>query len=432
MRSPGFRFLVAIGIGILVLSTEVGRLFPALGTFWPAMHSPWGPLLTGNAIIVLHAVVAMRMREPGDSPEIMDTNYFVGFVYTLIYLLFGLWSVRQTGIDDAWVTTFLGDLGIGLSFTVVGLVMRQLSVLQGARAQIAQQAVEVKSGTQELAEVARNLVGVAQAMQSSLGQLANPSQERAAVRVNEAVGHFEQVVGESTTRLSRAMDDLSSKSVAIATDLSGAWSNSRRSLQEHADALEQQTRIIVERLTLARSDLQHLLLETSKDATATQQMVAVTARTQVTEWEAQLRGMSENLLSIRELSERECRAAYESLGESMRAFNTLAQEVSARTANMPDPSVQLQAVWTNIAEHEAQMVDAMTRVSTVLESLGQSSLQVSEQLAELQEQARESGSEMVNGVSGMREGLVEQNRLLGELVEEVVDTLERRVQALAR
>lgn len=432
MRSPGLRFLIAIAIGVLVLSPEVGHLIPGMTPYWPALRSPWGPLIAGNVIIVLHAVVAMRLHTPGESPEVMDTNYFVGFVFTLLFLLFGLWQVKQTGIDAAWVTTFLGDLGIGLSFTVVGLIMRQLAVLQRARAQVVHEAVEVKSSTQELAEVARNLVGVAQSMQSSLGQLANPTQERAAIRINEAVGHFEQVVGESTSRLAQGMDELSSRSIAIATDLSSAWSNARRGIQEHAEALEQQTRIIVERLTLARSDLQHLLLETSKDATATQQMVAVTARTQVTEWESQLRGMSENLLSIRELAERECRAAYEALAESTRAFHALAQDVAERTANMPDPSAQLQAVWSNIATHEAQMVEAMTRVSSVLETLGASSAEVSAQLAMLQSSAKDSSEELVKGVTEMRAGLVEQNRLLGELVDEVVDTLERRVHALAR
>lgn len=432
MRNPGLRFVLAVLLGGLVLAPDVARWVPALAPFWPAQFSPWGPLAAGTGVIVLHAMVAAWYRDHDELDESLDASYFLGFVFTLLYLLFGLWNVKQTGISDAWVTTFLGDLGVGLSFTVVGLVTRQVNVLRRAKARVVQEAAETKSSTQELSDVARHLVGVAQSMHATIGHLATPEQDRAALRVNEVMVNFEQVVGGATERLARALDEITKQSVTATVDLSGAWSRSRASLQSHAEALEQQTQIIVERITMARAELQHLLLETSKDATSTQQMVAVTARSQIVEWETQLRSMNENLVSVRALAEKECKAAYEALSESAIAFNALAIDVAERTKAMPDPTAQLQLMWRNIAGQEDQMVEAMARVATVLESLGTTTARVSEQFGALQTDAQSSGVALVQGVSEVREGLQEQNRLLAELVGEVVDVIEGRVNALAR
>ena len=432
MRNPGLRFILAVLLGGLVLAPDVAHWIPALGPFWPAQHSPWGPLAAGSGVIVLHALAAAYFRDNDESDESIDASYFLGFVFTLLYLLFGLWSVKQTGISDAWVTTFLGDLGVGLSFTVVGLVTRQVNVLRRARSRAVQETVEVKSSTQELADVAKHLMSVAQTMNATVGHLASPEQDRAAIRINEVVGNFERVVGDSTSRLAQALDELTTKSVTATADLSGAWSRSRSSLQAHAEALEQQTRIVVERMTMARTELQHLLLETTKDATSTQQMVAVTARSQIIEWESQLKSMNENLVSVRALAERECKAAYEALSQSAVAFNALAIEVAERTRAMPDPSEHLQLVWKNVAGQETQMVEAMSRVSNVLESLGSTTAKVTEQFGALEADARNSGVALVKGVADVREGLQEQNRMLGELVGEVVDVIEGRVNALAR
>jgi hypothetical protein len=419
-------------LGGLVLAPDVAQWVPALAAYWPAQYSPWGPLAAGSGVIVLHALVAAYFRDNDESDESIDASYFLGFVFTLLYLLFGLWSVKQTGISDAWVTTFLGDLGVGLSFTVVGLVTRQVNMLRRARNRVVQEATEVKSTTQELTDVAKHLLGAVQSMQATVGHLASPEQDRAAVRINEVVGNFERVVGDSTNRLAQALDELTTKSVTTTADLSGAWSRSRSSLQAHAEALEQQTRIVVERMTMARTELQHLLLETTKDATSTQKMVAVTARSQIIEWESQLKSMNENLVSVRALAERECKAAYEALSQSAVAFNALAIEVAERTKAMPDPTEHLQLVWSNVAGQEAQMVEAMSRVSTVLESLGSTTAKVTEQFGALEADARNSGVALVKGVAEVREGLQEQNRMLGDLVGEVVDVIEGRVNALAR
>jgi ABC-type transporter Mla subunit MlaD len=161
-------------------------------------------------------------------------------------------------------------------------------------------------------------------------------------------------------------------------------------------------------------------------------MVAVTARSQILEWESQLKSMNENLVSVRALAEKECKAAYEALSESAVAFNALAIDVAARTKAMPDPTEQLRLMWNNIAGQEAQMVDAMSRVAGVLESLGTTTARVTEQFGALEADAKNSGVALVKGVSEVREGLQEQNRLLGDLVGEVVDVIEGRVNALAR
>ena len=142
--------------------------------------------------------------------------------------------------------------------------------------------------------------------------------------------------------------------------------------------------------------------------------------------------MNENLVSVRALAERECKAADEALSQSAVAFNALAIEVAARTKAMPDPTEHLQLVWRNVAGQEAQMVEAMSRVSTVLESLGSTTAKVTEQFGALEADARNSGVALVKGVADVREGLQEQNRMLGELVGEVVDVIEGRVNALAR
>src|SRR6185503_16575866 len=86
----GLRFVLAV----LAFIALFGVPWPApLELLWPANYLPWQQILVGGSIIILHALAARR-GENGADEEDADASYFLGFIMTLLFLVFGLMDSR--------------------------------------------------------------------------------------------------------------------------------------------------------------------------------------------------------------------------------------------------------------------------------------------------------------------------------------------------
>jgi hypothetical protein len=165
----GFRFVLAV----LLFSALFAVPWPGgLARVWPGSYAPWQQILVGASIIVLHALSGSRASR-ADFEEAADASYFLGFIMTLLFLVFGLMA-SEGGIDAAWVSGLIADLGVGLSFTVVGLTVRQLEVLRGGphtesvlSSRAAGEGVLDRGNGPAMADAARDLADQAAAVRAS-------------------------------------------------------------------------------------------------------------------------------------------------------------------------------------------------------------------------------------------------------------------------
>ena len=113
-------FLICIGLGVALLLLL--RL--------PGMLD-WPPLLATallSLIIGAYALVIWRLRSPalGRNERAADNLYFLGFIFTVCALGISLYRYYDATPGSLPVERIMGDLGIGITTTVVGLVLRVL------------------------------------------------------------------------------------------------------------------------------------------------------------------------------------------------------------------------------------------------------------------------------------------------------------------
>lgn len=113
-------FLICIGTGVpLLLLIRLPEMLD-----W----SSWLAAVLLSLIISAYACVIWLMRSPlsGRNERAADNLYFLGFIFTVCALGVSLYRYHAAAPDDVPVEQIMGDLGIGLMTTVVGLVSRVL------------------------------------------------------------------------------------------------------------------------------------------------------------------------------------------------------------------------------------------------------------------------------------------------------------------
>jgi hypothetical protein len=353
---------------------------------------------------------------------------------TLLFLVFGLMASRR-GIDAAWVSGFIADLGVGLSFTVVGLTVRQLHVLTGAReagSGSARADAAATDAAQKLASQLEAVQAAADRIEGSLAGVSQPVRDLAKERMAGAVIGFENRVGEATAKLSTAIDDLTSATVRSAVQIEGASSGLRSALQQDLEALAHEVARVVADVSAGRERLSELLRSTSAEARETQRLVVDTARQQATEWEEQLRSQHAHLIAVRAVSEEECRVALGALERSSGALLALSDAIVQRANELPDPSARLQSLWGTIGAQEEALVSSLTRASTALGSLERASLAATEQMGKLDQGAGGSARALTEGTSALRAALVKEAETMHRLVDELYEVIEGRINLVGR
>jgi hypothetical protein len=415
-------------IAVLVFVALFGAPWPdRFALLWPANYEPWQQILVGGSIIVLHGLFGKR-RDGARDEESADASYFLGFIMTLLFLVFGLMASGR-GIDAAWVSGFIADLGVGLSFTGVGLTVRQLLVLTGARGA---SDANVRDAAQRLAAQLDAVQAAADRIEGSLAGVSQPVRELAKERMAGAVIGFESRVGEATAKLSAAIDDLTSATVRSAVQIEGASSGLRSALQQDLEALAHEVARVVADVSTGRERLFELMRSTGAQAEETQRLGVETARAQVTEWGEQLRATHAQLIGMRATSEEECRVALGALERSSGALVALSDAIVQRTNQLPDPSERLQALWGTIGAQEEAMVTSLTRASTALGSLERASLAVTDQMGRLDQSADGSARALSEGSGALRAALVKEVETMHRLVDELYQVIEGRINQVAR
>jgi hypothetical protein len=340
----------------------------------------------------------------------------------------------REGIDSAWVAAFIADLGVGLSFTVVGLTVRQIQVLQSAPGNH-----EPVRATPVIAEAAQQLLTQAAAMrdvteriEGQVSGLSKGAREVAAERMARAVLGFEDRVGQATQKLGGAIDELTEAMARSTVEIEGSSSRLRTALHQDLEALAQEVGRVAAEVARGRERLFEVLQATSAQAEETQRLVAVTAREQAGEWETQLRATHAHLMGLRAAVEEECRLALAALERSSGALVQLGDAVVERVNQLPDPSERLRAVWTNIGEQEERMVSSIGRASGALDALGSASRTTTDQLARLDQGALTGTQAVTESTTALRAALTKDVEAVNRLVDELYEVIEGRINRVGR
>ena len=114
-------FLICIGLGIpLLLLLRLPEKMPD--------SSVWVATALLSLVISIYALVIWRWRSPtlGRNERAADNLYFLGFIFTVCALGISLYRYYDAAPASLPVERIMGDLGIGITTTVVGLVLRVL------------------------------------------------------------------------------------------------------------------------------------------------------------------------------------------------------------------------------------------------------------------------------------------------------------------
>ena len=452
MGHSGLRFVLAV----LLFAALFAVPWPGpLAQWWPGIYPPWKQIVVGGSIIVLHALSGRAGS--GESEEAADASYFLGFIMTMLFLVFGLMA-SEGGIDAAWLSGLIADVGVGLSFTVIGLTVRQLEVLRGgaqnvrrrdentaaaARRDSSVHAPAVADAARLLAEQAdavrasaerieASVRAAAERIDGSLTGLSKGARELAAERMAKAVLGFEDRVSESAQKLTRAIDDLTSATVRSAVEIEGASSALRAGLHHDLEALAHEVSRVVAEVGSGRERLFELLRATSVEAEETQRLVTATTRAQASEWEAQLRSTHAHLMGVRAAVEEECRTALTALERSSGALLALGDAVVERVNRLPDPSSRLEGLWGSISAREEQMISSVGRAAGALDALERASRTTAGQVEKLDAGVAESARSLVESTAALRSALARDVEAVHRLVDELYDVIEGRIKLVGR
>ena len=253
-------FLICIGLGIpLLLLLRLPEEMPD----W----SVWVATALLSLIIGTYAFVIWRWRSLtlGRNERAADNLYFLGFIFTVCALGISLYRYYGATPDSVPVERIMGDLGIGIITTVVGLVFRVLvlhrddpaDTEERVREQIVDFAQSTMSRLYQTSEVVSqghtaNLQVVSEltgAMQQSSARVREQSSqvilnlEEAAKSIagfSETVNQLAAPVEQMPNELAKAVSEMQQQSIRqmqnIATDFHQVIAEFLRSAREQVSA----------------------------------------------------------------------------------------------------------------------------------------------------------------------------------------------------
>ena len=225
-----FLFCIGLGIPLMVLL----RLLPKDGAEW----SVWVATALLSLIICAYAFVIWRWRAPtlGRNERAADNLYFLGFIFTVCALGISLYRYYAATPGSVPVERIMGDLGIGIVTTVVGLVLRVLvlhrddsaDTEERVREQIADFAQSTMSGLYQTSEVvSRGHAANLQVVRELTGAMQQFSE-----RVREQSSHVIQNLEEAAKSIagfSETVNQLAAPVEQVPNELANAVSE----MQQH-------------------------------------------------------------------------------------------------------------------------------------------------------------------------------------------------------
>lgn len=338
--------------------------------------SSLGHFSIGLAWVVFYAFLARPKEGEDDIEEMVDANYFLGFLLTLSYLSLSLALQDSGGTtgSSSWLLHFTRDMGVGLGFSVVGLLARQVPLLTAPP----------KGG-----DPSNSQGGSSARVVSNVNQSSGAAAPFASATTDSSLidGRFEGLIAALHKELETAIKEVGS-----------AGSTLRGQVTEQGERLSGAVRDIAEKLRTAQSNLDTAIGEAGARLEATQRRYSDQAEQQLATWTRTVEDAQARLIAAQSALDGRVGEALEAIVTSSDSLSSHAAEMVSRIQQLPDPSRHLQGVWSRLAEAETAFTAAVTRGSTAigelteasktsvpaLQSIGSTTADVSRQNRELQ------------------------------------------------
>ena len=209
------------------------------------------------ALVCLYAVIlrargSFRLRRNDQSA---DNLYFLGFLFTICAL--GVSLIRFASFQGATALDIVGDLGIGLSTTVVGLILRVLALHREDPAEIEDRVrgelVEVAESTTAMIRTTAGIVEQGQIITRQTIEELNRTLQQTA----DQIGSGMQEVRESLEAVRIPPDLIVSRLTPIVTQLA----DSTAAFVEKLNAIEVPADLVASRIDRATAEMTRALME---------------------------------------------------------------------------------------------------------------------------------------------------------------------------
>jgi chromosome segregation ATPase len=360
----------------------------------------------------------------GDADERRDASYFLGFVMTLVVLVYSLLRGGLAGITESWVKLFLQDLGAGLGLTVVGLTVRQFRVLH--------QRGTPRTAADDLVAAVGQLTPIMESLEKAVRGLATTPVGGVPQGLDHSVSNLESRINEAARKLGPALEKLNSNSLKWANDLEAASNRLGVLVTQKLELLETSVGGMTDGVTKAHNRLLRLLRHTTVRARATQQKMSQLATTQANEWVDEVNTLHAMLAAARAALIEESAPAFRALNQSSADLLALAHSVAEQVRQLPNPADRLHQLWRTVAEEEQAMSAAVGRTTTALDGLKTVAAEAEGKLRTLEQRAGGASTALTTGITELRQTLLHEARTLHDLVDEIYDAIVNRLDAIGR
>lgn len=429
-------------VAFLLSVAVFGLLFGLRWPGSPAEFSPLNKVLVGGSIIAIHWLVTRFGRNGEGWEEAADANYFLGFIMTLLFLVFDLiWSAG--GIDEVWVQDFVVDLGVGLSFSVIGLTFRQLSVLAGKSAPSTKtEATPVEPGSaQEWVEAAKGIADRLSALDRSIANLQGAVTHATPDQLHSIVADFSSRFERAARSLEQSVSDVSGSMQKSARALESVNSQAHTRLSEALESLRHGVETTVQDLNRAQSELGAALQEAVSEADVTRDLVKGTVRAEAEGWQEHLaetrRIMGAAGEQVREAAERGLAA----MGRATERFESLADGIAEQVDALPDPAERIRGLWSVMHDEERILTESLERLQDSVGAMSAAAASATERIEALDvggaakavdSAAQESAENLVTGSAAMSETLANEANAIKKLLDEFYQVVEAQIKRIEK
>lgn len=304
--------------------------------------------LLGVACIAVYAFIARPGEDDADAGEVVDANYFLGFLFTLTYLCISLVRGHGSQAEIAnWLPAFSRDMGVGLGFSVFGLLARQFPLLAPSWSARGKKYEPSPTGDPG----------------SSTGQGTGAPGLRAGVAdTGSSVppDHFHELLSE-----------LEQKITATIEAVSGAGGALRGQVEEQGERLSMAVGEISKTIKTAQENLERAIAEAGSRLEVTQRAFSTQAEGQLRTWVRSVEESQALLVAAQSALDGRVKEALEGVATSSQELTTHATSMVERIQQLPDPSRHLEAVWNRLAAAEGDFTSAVSRGTEAMASLAQ-------------------------------------------------------------
>ena len=413
MKRPGLAFFLTFVATVLAIAFAL--------QFDRTMEA----VIIGIGGLFLQWLTSRRSRFKGE--ELADASYFFGFLLTLSFLTIGLYKLGGAARGQAMTNAMLGfleELAAGLVLTVVGLLLRQVSILSPAAIRAGS---EVPSDQSDV--LVKKLDRLVEVWTSRPEHLILDRLQESQTLTRETAGKLQTGVNAAIASISTALKQLEEATTK-------ATESMERSASRVAGELESATQEIGKAVTSIRlsfaAQTDELTNEARRVAAAANKMTADRATefdNHVTTWKEALERARKTLGKAHEDFEEAYRRGLGSFSDAGGTFQALAEEAASQVASLPDPSERLSRLWEGVRQLEASLTKAISGSTTEFNALTERTHRLREGLTLVGTAAGGLATALRSGGDDLTRELRREIEQMTRLLEEYVALVSRMMRA---